>query len=121
MDRGFTVEGLTVAYMPDGLGVGQDDTIQQRALFFGYKRGYLDYCRVYLEPLVQTAYRQYVEHEEDIRDRLIKHRASGEPLREWRRAFFLTSTLRPTRRCVLDLDYMHSRFANSWFTPSSPH
>ena len=40
MDRGFTVEGLTVTYMPRGIGVGNADTVQQRARFFGYKRRY---------------------------------------------------------------------------------
>ncbi|GAB1395822.1 hypothetical protein MASR1M65_05990 [Saprospiraceae bacterium] len=39
MDRGFTVEGLTVTYMPRNIGTGNVDTIQQRARFFGYKRG----------------------------------------------------------------------------------
>lgn len=38
MDRGFTVEGLTVTYMPRDMGVGNADTIEQRARFFGYKR-----------------------------------------------------------------------------------
>src|SRR5207249_2495863 len=41
MDRGFTVEGLTVTYMPRPVGVGNADTIQQRARFFGYKADYL--------------------------------------------------------------------------------
>ncbi len=67
MDRGFTVEGLTVTYMPRGIGVGNADTVQQRARFFGYKRGYLGYCRVYLEQGTFTAFQSYVEHEEDIR------------------------------------------------------
>jgi hypothetical protein len=49
MDRGITVEGLTVTYMPRGRGVNNADTIQQRARFFGYKRRYLGFCRVYLE------------------------------------------------------------------------
>ncbi|MEN9610404.1 MAG: hypothetical protein RLZZ628_1218 [Bacteroidota bacterium] len=35
LDRGFTVEGLTVTYMPRSVGVGTVDTIQQRARFFG--------------------------------------------------------------------------------------
>ena len=41
LDRGFTVEGLTVTYMPRGAGTGTADTIQQRARFFGYKRDYM--------------------------------------------------------------------------------
>lgn len=42
MDRGFTVEGLTVTYMPRGTGNGNADTILQRARFFGYKANYIN-------------------------------------------------------------------------------
>lgn len=121
MDRGFTVEGLTVTYMPRGAGVGNADTLQQRARFFGYKRGYLGYCRVYLEARVRDAYRLYVEHEEDIRDRLLSHMEGGQPLTEWKRAFFLTSALKPTRRNVLRLDYMQGTLSDAWYSPDAPH
>ena len=67
MDRGYTIEGLTVTYMPRGVGTGNADTIQQRARFFGYKRKYLGYCRVYLEAATRRAFRAYVEHEEYMR------------------------------------------------------
>ena len=46
LDRGFTINGLTVTYMPRGPGVGNADTIQQRARFLGYKRRYIGFCRV---------------------------------------------------------------------------
>lgn len=119
MDRGFTVEGLTVTYMPRDMGVGNADTIQQRARFFGYKRPYLGFCRVFLEQGLLQAFQFYVAHERDIRQRLLEHR--GRPLSEWRRAFFLDSSLRPTRRQVLDLDYQHDVFSNAWFWPKVPH
>ena len=77
MDRGFTVEGLTVTYMPRSVGVGNADTIQQRARFFGYKQSYLGYCRVYLDEDARDAYIDYVEHEEDMRRRLAEHQESG--------------------------------------------
>lgn len=121
MDRGYTVEGLTVTYMPRGLGVGNADTIEQRARFFGYKRRYLGLCRVYLEIGVRDAFKSYVEHEQDIRKRLQEHRDQGKPLTEWRRAFFLDSTLRPTRRQVLDLDYRQDTVSDDWFRPKVPH
>lgn len=119
LDRGFTIEGLTVTYMPRSAGVGNADTIQQRARFFGYKRQYLGFCRVYLEARVRDAYRQYVEHEEDVRNRLIEH--TGYPLSEWKRAFFLNASLRPTRRNVLQLDYMQGTISDDWYDPSAPH
>lgn len=121
LGRGFTIEGLTVTYMPRTVGVGNADTVQQRARFFGYKRRYLPFCRVYLEQGVQEAYGKYVAHEEDVRDRLIRHAETGAPLSEWKRAFFLSLDLRPTRANVLDLDYMQDRVSNDWFSPGAPH
>lgn len=121
MDRGFTLEGLTVTYMPRSAGVGNADTIQQRARFFGYKRSYFGFCRVYLESQVRAAYRSYVEHEEDVRDRILEHRTTGQPLTEWKRAFFLTIALRPTRRNVLQLDYMQGTISDNWYSPDAPY
>ena len=72
VDRGFTVDSLTVTYMPRGIGVGNADTLQQRAQFFGYAgaRGYFDVCRVYLAQELREAYEDYVEHEELMRSEL---------------------------------------------------
>lgn len=117
MDRGFTVEGLTVTYMPRGIGVGNADTVQQRARFFGYKRRYFGYCRVYLEQGTLTAFQNYVTHEEDIRGQLQEFQASGRPLDEWKRAFLLDGRLRPCRSSVLQFDYIQGRFANDWVNP----
>ena len=50
--------------------MGNADTVQQRARFFGYKRDYLGLCRVFVGPDVRRAFRGYVEHEEDIRSRV---------------------------------------------------
>jgi hypothetical protein len=123
MDRGFTVEGLTVTYMPRGLGVGNADTVQQRARFFGYKRRYLGYCRVFLEQDARVAYERYVEHEEDVRRRLVQHRATGAPLTDWRRAFFLDERLKPTRKTVLDLAYSRASADGDgdWYVTKVPH
>ena len=121
MDRGFTVEGITITYMPRGGGLGNADTIQQRARFFGYKRDYFGYCRVFLENRVRDAYQRYVIHEEDIQERLIKHDATGESLDEWKRRFFLHRDLKPTRRNVLDIEYTRMNLSNQWYTPKVPH
>lgn len=117
MDRGFTVEGLTVTYMPRGIGVGNADTVQQRARFFGYRRSYLGYCRVYLEQGTLRAFQTYVEHEEDIRGQLEEFQVNGHPLNDWKRAFVLDSALRPCRNHVLEFDYMRGRFSNDWVAP----
>lgn len=117
MDRGYTVEGLTVTYMPRGLGVGNADTIQQRGRFFGYKQSYIGYCRIYLESEVAEAFHDYVEHEEDIRAQLSDYDNSDLSLDDWKRAFILSPSLRPTRNNVLDLDYMRGGLSAAWFQP----
>lgn len=119
MDRGFTVEGLTVTYMPRGLGQGNADTVQQRARFFGYKRSYLGFCRIWLEQDVRDAFAEYVEHEENMRARLRDW--AGRPLRDWKRAFFLDSALQPTRRQVLSLGFARGNDGDRWVDPSRPH
>lgn len=121
LNRGYTIQGLTVTYMPRGKGVGNADTLQQRARWFGYKAQYLGYCRVYLDTDTEEVYRSYVEHEESIRAQLQEHQASGLPLKEWRRAFFLDPRLNPTRQNVLDKQHTRGNFANKWFVPSAPH
>lgn len=117
MDRGFTVEGLTVTYMPRGIGMGNADTVQQRARFFGYKRSYLGFCRVYLEQGTLTAFENYIEHEEDIRGQLSGFQESGRPLNEWKRAFILDLALRPCRNNVIQFDFMRGRFSDDWVAP----
>ena len=117
MDRGFTVEGLTVTYMPRGIGAGNADTVQQRARFFGYKRSYLGLCRVYLEQGTHRAFERYVEHEEDMRRQLEEIRDSGRPLNDWKRAFVLDNALRPCRHSVLEFDYIRGQFSDDWVAP----
>jgi hypothetical protein len=121
LDRGFTVEGLTVTYMPRGLGVGNADTVQQRARWFGYKAAYLGYCRVFLPNDVISVFEDYVTHEEDVRKRLVKHLTTGKPLKEWRRAFLLSGVLNPTRKNVLGHDVTRGNYIDRWFSPRSPH
>ncbi len=115
LDRGFTVEGLTVTYMPRGLGLAHTDSVQQRGRFFGYKRRYFGLCRVFLEPGVETAFRTYVEHEQNIRGQMQALERSGRSLRDWKRAFLLDQSMRPTRRQVLKDGYVQTSVGEDWF------
>lgn len=119
LNRGYTVEGLTVTYMPRDAGGWSADTLQQRARFFGYKASYLSLCRIYLHPDVDKAYRDYVVHEKNIRSQLAEHR--GRPLREWRRAFFLDAKMRPTRSNVLSDPLYRVKKDKGWFVQRYPH
>ena len=117
MDRGFTVEGLTVTYMPRGKGGGNADTLQQRARFFGYKRSYLGLCRVYLLKSVRTAFEDYVQHELDMRQRLTSFDASGRHLNEFERKVMLPSSISNlTRKNVLSADVEGYKFGGNWIT-----
>ncbi|MDA8972638.1 Z1 domain-containing protein [bacterium] len=121
MDRGFTVEGLTVTYMPRGRGVGNADTIQQRARFFGYKKDFLGFCRVFVDRFVNNDYENYIEHEGDMRRRLQEHIDTGLPLNRWYRQVFLDRDLRLTRPNVIYNNLERSRFGDGWFTIKAPH
>ena len=121
MDRGYTVEGLTVTYMPRGPGVGNADTIQQRARFYGYKKNYLEYCRIFLENDSRNAFESYIEHENSLRESLFQHIKEGKSLKDWKRVFFLDNSLNPTRQNILATDYRRGLYSNKWFEQRSPH
>lgn len=102
LDRGYTVEGLTITYMPRPLGSSPAaDTLQQRARFFGYKKDYLGLCRIFVQGDVREAFADYVDHEDFVRSELVKNR--GKSLKEWRRDFILDALLKPTRPNVIGL------------------
>jgi hypothetical protein len=114
VDRGFTVDSLSVTYMPRGVGGGNADTIQQRARFFGYKRKYLGLYRIYIEQNLKTAFEDYVEHEQTMRTELTRLAASGEALRTWRRRLILDPSLHPCRRSVISDPYSRTRSGGGW-------
>ena len=46
LERGYTIKGLTVSYVVRESG--SDDTVYQRARFFGYHKSYIGFVRMYL-------------------------------------------------------------------------
>ncbi|MEI7812121.1 MAG: Z1 domain-containing protein [Ignavibacteria bacterium] len=121
MDRGFTIEGLTVTYMPRNIGVGNVDTIQQRARFFGYKKKYLGYCRVFLDNVTIDSYKNIIEHEEDVRGQLEGFNVNNRHLNDWDRRVVLDSMLNLTRANILYDDLERDRFGDKWFRINAPH
>lgn len=121
LDRGFTVEGLSVTYMSRPTGMGHADTLQQRARFYGYKRSYLATCRVYLEPGLRDSLSVYVRHEQDMRRTLADLAAVDQPLQHWKRAFLLDPILKPSRASVLSLPHTHSVISDGWQWQRFPH
>lgn len=121
MDRGFTVEGLTVTYMPRNIGVGNVDTIQQRARFYGYKRTYLGFCRVFLDQVTIDSYRSIIDHEEDVREQLQPFNENNRHLNDWDRKTVLDGMLNLTRANVLYDDLNRDYFGDEWFRINAPH
>ena len=119
LGRGFTVNGLTITYMPRGRGSGVADTIQQRGRFFGYKRNYLGLCRVFLEGDVRGDYENYIDHESHVMDELTQLARSGSLMSEWRRRMLLAQSLHPTRRSVIPELYRHLQVLE-WTQQSQP-
>lgn len=98
LNRGFTIEKLAVTYMPRySVGKSTADTIQQRCRFFGYKRNYLWSCRVFLPSSVQIEYREYVEHEEEMRKWLLE----TPKIDDVERLLLISPRLNATRKNIL--------------------
>ena len=71
LDRGFTVKNLIVSYMPRTTkSKSNADTIEQRCRFFGYKKDYIEACKVYLPHESINEFEEYVEYEKHLRDYL---------------------------------------------------
>lgn len=121
LDRGFTVEGLTVTYMPRGIGVGNADTVQQRGRFFGYKRPYLGFCRLFLEAGLIDAYRDYVEHERSIHDFLLRATEQNPELNlnDVRREILIGKGMHPTRSSIMDPSVERLKAGSNWFRQQS--
>lgn len=107
LNRGYTVEGLMVSYMPRySLGKSNADTIQQRCRFFGYKKKFIDCCRVFLPNESILEYREYVEHEEIFRTNLKEH-----SLEEYEQLLILRGNVNPTRNNILSVDLIKHKLS----------
>lgn len=120
IERGFTVEGLTTTHLARSLGQRLADSIQQRARFFGYKRGYLGRVRIWTDDETREAFKSYTRHEEKLREQLKPIADEGRPLRDWRRNFLLDPALKPTRRTVLAQAVKQRRLSDDWLTLDRP-
>ena len=109
LNRGYTVEGLSVSYMPRySIGKSNADTIQQRCRFFGYKLNYLESCRVFLPNDSIVEYREYVEHEEIMRTMLKEN-----TLAQVEQLLVLSSAMNPTRNNILSSELINQKM-NGW-------
>jgi hypothetical protein len=102
LDRGFTVEGLTVTYM-NRPASDQVDTTEQRARAFGYRREYLPYCQFYATTRSVNLLTDVVLTELDLREELADAVVRGESISEWSKkiGLLLPEGSKPTRDAVV--------------------
>ena len=102
LDRGFTVEGLTVTYM-NRPPSEQIDTIEQRARAFGYRTNLLPYCQFFATVRTINTLKGIVHTEDDLRANLRDTLDSGGTVAGWAHdiGLFLPPGTKPTRDSVL--------------------
>jgi hypothetical protein len=102
VERGITIKGLAVTYiMRRAKGKANVDNTEQRARWFGYKRSYLDVCRVYTTETIKNDFASIYEHEEDLWDSIERAQEKGLSFKDIPRVFVLASKrLNLTRKNV---------------------
>ncbi|MGF3894930.1 Z1 domain-containing protein, partial [Staphylococcus aureus] len=102
LDRGFTVEGLTVTYM-NRPASSQVDTMEQRARAFGYRGDLLPYCQFFASKRTVRSLTEIVHTEADLRARLRDHIDRGGSVRTWAKeiGLLLPADMTPTRASVV--------------------
>jgi hypothetical protein len=102
LDRGFTVEGLTVTFM-NRPASDQVDTTEQRARAFGYRREYLPFCQFYASSRTISLLTDLVLTELDLREELADAVLRGESVKEWSQkiGLLLPEGSKPTRDAVV--------------------
>ena len=103
LGRGVTIEGLAVTYITRRANNETNaDTMEQRARWFGYKREYLDVCRIFVTAQLRDDYTELLRHEDDFWEALRRNQRQRLSIREWPRMLSLDMNmgLKPTRSNV---------------------
>jgi LysM repeat protein len=101
LERGYTIGGLTVSYIVRETGT--DDTVYQRARFFGYHKPYIGLVRMYLPPELIKNFSQQQENEIVIREKIKEVVLNGGDLRkDLKRAFPFIGKAGPARQSIIE-------------------
>ncbi len=117
LDRGYTIEGLSVSYMPRK-AANQVDTQQQRARFFGYRKDTLPFTKIYLHESLIDDFEKNAKLEKQFRKDISNHLNDGKLIRDWPRAFRsrsrLTSSSKSRRSLIMIPKGSAARQNNQW-------
>ena len=102
LERGITLSGLAVTYIiRRAKNISNVDNSEQRARWFGYKKKYLDVCRVYMTSDINADFKAIYEHEEDLWETIRREEQRGTSFKDIKRIFILpNNALRLTRSCI---------------------
>ena len=121
LDRGYVVKGLVTTYMPRK-GSYNADTLQQRGRFYGYKRNYLNYIRVWLGKGTLQKFQDYRRSEsilyDDLKYWILNNQDKS--VHEWKRRFILSPKLQPCRSSVVGIDIHANPNKKGWWWPKKP-
>ena len=120
MDRGTTVNGLTVTYLSRSMSM-QNDTQMQRARFLGYKEKYLGLIRIYLDNSSKAFYENYIATQDDFMNLISDYR--GQNFKEAKRQWKLRRGTNSCRKNIISLQglVVVSDKRSKWSFPRSPH
>lgn len=90
LERGYTIKGLTVSYLSRDRA-RQDDTLLQRARFFGYHKNYNEFVRVFLSRDSQDYYKEISEINSNFINSVKKFQTTGKSFKEWPREWWGTN------------------------------
>ena len=103
LDRGYTVEGLTITYM-NRPSTKQIDTLEQRARAFGYRGDLMPFCKFFGTTTSINRLRGIVATEYDLRARLGDWIDEGNSPADWSKeiGLLIPQGMKPTRDNVIE-------------------
>ena len=111
LDRGYTVEGLTVTYLCRSLGGRQEDTLLQRARFMGYQGKNSDFLRLWFTDEVLGFFEGEYDRNKNLMKFLDRFLQSNQNLKTMKRYWFgrERSQFRLTRAGIMNDFELRSR------------
>ena len=89
LERGITINNLAVTYIYRTAKQNPIDNTLQRARWFGYKKKYLDLCRVYMTSDMKRYFIDINTHEEYLWKTIEEFLKTNRPLQEMKRIFVI--------------------------------
>lgn len=101
VERGLTIDGLTISVIERrAKNISNMDTTEQRARWFGYRRKYLDLCKIFTTYEIKSDFNTIYKSEESLWDTINKNKNSGISFKNIDWEFIRDEKLFLTRRNV---------------------